>query len=754
MMLQHSRLFRLSATVALGGLLCNAALPVIAAAQPAPGPPPVTQLDQPPGQTQADPPDRVGRVARLTGTVSFRTTGDTQWARAAMNYPVASGNAFWTEPAAEANLEVSSSRIALAPQTEFDVTTLDAGGLQAVAPQGEIYLQLRDLAPNEVWSIQTPRGQVRLTAGGRYGVVAGTTDQPTLVTVVDGAAEIEGPGVSLQIGANQTATIVGGDPFQGSVGAATRDAFLTTRLNAERPPPRQTVAIPAPMAAQVAEMPGGEDLTGYGSWAPAPQYGQVWYPPVSPGWVPYREGHWAYVTPWGWTWVDDAPWGFAPFHYGRWVQVDSRWGWTPGLLAASEPPVYAPALVTFLGLGVGVAAGIGLGAALANGRVGWVPLGPREAYHPWYHASDRYVRNINVTHVNNVTTINTYINRGGATVVPTTIMTGSRPVQGRAQPMTAQAFAEARPVFGQQPVRPTAATLGVTPAVARQMNLTRPVGAPEFRPAPGPAVRAQTFGRGAVAPGAVGPGAVGPGAVGPGAVGPGAGGAAGIGPAIGAPGRPSLVGPQGEPPNAGRPNAAVSPGPRGLTEPARPALAPPGARPAGMPPAANIPPGPAAVPQPARLGSDAVPGPRPSGFDRPNGIARPGAPTMPGGPAAAVAGTMPRPGGPSPVAVPRVEAPRPAPSGVAPAPAIAPPRAAAPRVETPRVETPRFEAPRVPAPRFEAPRMEAPRVQMPQPMPPRIEAPRPQAAPRFEAPRPIAPQARPEPPRQKRPGEP
>ena len=51
-------------------------------------------------------------------------------------------------------------------------------------------------------------------------------------------------------------------------------------------------------------------------------------------------------------------------------------------------PVYAPALVTFFGVG----AAVGIGAALAAGRIGWCPLGPHEAYRPWYHASDRYLR--------------------------------------------------------------------------------------------------------------------------------------------------------------------------------------------------------------------------------------------------------------------------------------------------------------------------------------------------------------------------
>ncbi len=482
------RLFRLTATVALGALLLDVGTPRTGLTQPAPPPLPAPGQSRP-DLNQGDPPERVGRIAGMTGAVSFHNLGDTQWEVASPNYPVSSGNAFWTEPSASAQLEVSDSRIAMAGGTEFDVASLDAGGLQGVAAQGEIYLHLRGLAPNEAWSVQTPRGLVQLRGEGRYGIVVGTTDQPTLVTVVDGAAQVDGPGVSLQIGGNQTATITGTDGFQGSVGPSLRDPFLNASLEAARPPPPP--AVPGPP--QVSAMAGGSDLIGTGSWSETPEYGQVWYPPVPATWVPYREGHWAYVAPWGWTWIDDAPWGFAPFHYGRWLQIGGRWAWTPGRPAVAERPVYAPALVTFIGIGAGVA----LGAATASGSVGWVPLGPREEFHPWYHASSTYVRQVNVAHVTNITntvTINTYVNRGAATSIPIAAMAASRPVQGAARPLTAQEFATARPISGRQPIRPSAATAGVTPVVARQLNLA-PGGT--VRPAPGPAIRAQ-------APGAAG----------------------------------------------------------------------------------------------------------------------------------------------------------------------------------------------------------------------------------------------------------
>ena len=148
--------------------------------------------------------------------------------------------------------------------------------------------------------------------------------------------------------------------------------------------------------------------------------------------------------------------------------------WVPGAPVAG-PPVYAPALVTFFGIGAAV--GVGIGAALASGHVGWAPLGPREAYRPWYHASPTYMRNVNIRHVTNITTVNqnvtvnNFVNRRAATVVPTTAMTSSRPVGRFAQRIDPAQLAQARPLIGTQPVRPAATTVGVTPVVARQFNL-------------------------------------------------------------------------------------------------------------------------------------------------------------------------------------------------------------------------------------------------------------------------------------------
>ena len=88
--------------------------------------------------------------------------------------------------------------------------------------------------------------------------------------------------------------------------------------------------------------------------------------------------------------------------------------------------------------------GLSISIGAGGPPVGWFPLAPREVYVPSYRTSSRYVRNINFTHVTNVTLIDNYWrNRNGeadrrdfsnrkfphaVTVVPQSVLTGRQPV--------------------------------------------------------------------------------------------------------------------------------------------------------------------------------------------------------------------------------------------------------------------------------------------------------------------------------------
>jgi hypothetical protein len=625
----------------------------------------------PPIPPRVDPPARVGRLARTSGAVSFHTVDADQWSAAPLNYPVTSGDAFWTEPGAHADIQVASNRVAMDAATELDVVTLDDHTFAASEPQGSTYLNLRAVQSGNSYAVQTPRGLVQITATGRYEVVAGDASHPTTVTVVDGAANITGTNLSLQVGPRQTATITGTDTFQASAGPITQDAFLTAMLAEERPAPRASVTVPP----VVAQMTGSEDLESQGNWQDTPQYGTVWYPPVETGWVPYRHGHWAYVAPWGWTWVDEAAWGFAPFHYGRWIDVNDRWGWvpvSPGVAGGYPQPVYAPALVSFVAIGAaGAAVGLAAGA-LAGQSVGWVPLGPREPYYPPYRANLAYVRGLNAASVpnvnqtitnvtvNNRTMVQNFINRGGATVVPAAAMLQSRPVAAAARPLAADQFARASAQF-RAPLAPAAVTAGVTPAVARQFNFV-----PQARPAQpvaGPAIdpaRLRAGPGGRPAPFALRPAAI----AAPAAPGTTA-------PALTEP-RPSE--PRQEPGRPAEPPALAAPRPPELPR----VEGPPGsAIHAAPPPAIHAEPAPGrpVVPAPeAARPQAALPAVHPQAARPPQPAFRPPVAAAP----VERPAPPPRPAAPPPHPVAVAPRPAPAPPPAAPRPAAPPPRPAPP----------------------------------------------------------------------------
>jgi len=423
-----------------------------AAGASAPGPPITAQT------TAGDPPARVGRLARMDGTVSFHTADADHWSPATLNYPVTSGNALWTEPGARAELQVgNANRVVMDGGTELDVATLDDRALAVSVPQGTVYLHIQDVAAGNSYAVQTPRGRLEITAPGRYLLAAGDDDHPTAATVIEGAARISGTGLSQDIPAGQTVTLTGpldgGEPVKAALAPLQQDAFTRSVLAGEQRPPAPVAtapvaAPPTAMPRQVAGMTGAQDLAVSGSWSTVPQYGTVWYPPVAVGWAPYRYGHWAWIPPWGWTWVAEEPWGFAPFHYGRWVEIDNRWAWSPGIhisLYLGRPrPVYAPALVVFFGGGRSV--------GVLTDDIGWVPLGWHEAYYPPYRVSRTYIRQVNITHVTNVTrvtnvtsinhvTIGRYRNHDGVTVMKTAAMRAAQPVQHHAETVDRRQYA-------------------------------------------------------------------------------------------------------------------------------------------------------------------------------------------------------------------------------------------------------------------------------------------------------------------------
>jgi len=340
-----------------------------------------------PALAQQDPPGRVGRLNDQQGAVSFSPAGDNDWFELGPNRPITTGDRLWTDRNARAELSLGATALRLDEQTALTLSELDDATARITASQGRLQLRVREDLAGQRIEVDTANLAMVIDSPGDYRIETDPAAGTTRVAVAAGRVTLFGEGgESVALGAQQQLTTSGRN-LEAVSGAPVRAGTGFDRWVAERDR-LEDQSISARYVSR--DVVGYQQLDAYGDWQNDPSYGSVWYPRnVDADWAPYSDGQWVDVAPWGWTWIDAAPWGFAPAHYGRWARIGPRWGWVPGQRQAR--PVYAPALVGF----VGGAAGANL--AIGNGRhgVGWFPLAPGEPWRPGYRTSQRYVDEAN-----------------------------------------------------------------------------------------------------------------------------------------------------------------------------------------------------------------------------------------------------------------------------------------------------------------------------------------------------------------------
>src|SRR5271155_3686453 len=367
---------------------------------------------QDPGQDRAqaqaqivDPPTRVARLNYVQGSVSFQPAGEQDWLEADVNRPLTTGDNLWADKDSRGEIHIGATSIRLSSDTGISFLNLDDRTVQLQLAQGTIEVHLRRLEPGNAFEIDTPNLAFTLAASGEYRIQTDPDGNSTAITVREGSGQVTGAGESYDLAAGQQYIFNGTDQLAFNAQAAPEFDNFEDWCQAQDQ--RENSSASARYVSR--DIDGYYDLDGNGDWQTDPDYGAIWVPNgVAVGWAPYRYGHWVWIGPWGWTWVEDEPWGFAPFHYGRWAYVRGYWGWVPGPVVVR--PVYAPALVGFVGGGGGLGVGVGFGGGFTG--VAWFPLGPRDVYIPGYRASPRYVQIINITNtrVVNVTQVTSVYN--------------------------------------------------------------------------------------------------------------------------------------------------------------------------------------------------------------------------------------------------------------------------------------------------------------------------------------------------------
>ena len=382
-----------------------------------------------PAAADDDPPSRVARLSFLRGSVSFQPAGEQEWVEAVANRPLTSGDSLWVDSGGRAELHVGSTAIRLAERTSLTILDLSDHTLQLSLSQGSIIVSLRHLDDDDLFETDTPNLAFSLLRPGEYRLDVSDDGGSTAASVWKGQGQATGGGRTYSVIAGQQARFTGTEELGYEISPVPpADGFGGWSSERDR---REDQADTSNYVSR--ELTGYEDLDDSGRWRYVASYGMVWEPVGVPaGWAPYRFGRWVWIEPWGWTWVDEQPWGFAPFHYGRWAFAGTGWVWIPGPVVVR--PVYAPALVVFVGGSPGV---------------GWFPLGPGEVFVPAYRVSPVYVRNVNVTNthvdverVNNVYRHYTTQSPAGATRLTYV----NQQVPGAVTAVSRETFVNARPV--------------------------------------------------------------------------------------------------------------------------------------------------------------------------------------------------------------------------------------------------------------------------------------------------------------------
>jgi hypothetical protein len=332
-----------------------------------------------------DPPAQAGRLSYVTGTVSIQQVGSDDWGQAVPNLPLGPGDRVFTDSNGRAEIQVGQTFFRLGPNSDVSFVESIPSRITFAVAQGTVHVRCNGLWPDQAININTPSGSGVLPYPGELRVDVLPDQDAAIFTSLSNQATLYGAeGYRQVLYAGQALELAGSIPVfpQWLQPAGPDDLDLWSQRR------DQQILRAASYRYVSPEIPGADELDASGTWQPGTEYGAIWFPNNVPyGWAPYHYGHWVNHAPWGWVWVEDESWGYAPFHYGRWVNFSGRWGWVPGPPAAH--PVWSPALVVFAG---GIHVG-GVGVSV------WFPLGPGEPYKPWYHASPRYIDQVNISNI-------------------------------------------------------------------------------------------------------------------------------------------------------------------------------------------------------------------------------------------------------------------------------------------------------------------------------------------------------------------
>ena len=391
----------------------------------------------------------VARISLINGDVSVRRGDSGEWVAGVVNAPLLTDDRIATGANSREEVEFDSSNVLrIGGNAEVRLAQLESGIYHLGIAKGTVTYRILHASQANA-ELDTPSVSVRPSREGSYRITVNEAGE-TEITARAGDVEVFTPRGSQWVynGQSMMARGTAADPEFQMVTALSYDDWDRWNDTRDRGVLQSTSAQYVPQGVY-----GTEDLDNSGTWVNDPPYGNVWRPAVVAGWSPYRNGRWVWEDWYGWVWVSYDSWGWAPYHYGRWFYDASfGWAWYPGAFGMRH--YWSPALVGFFGFGRGMGFGVGFGF----GSIGWVPLAPFEAFHPWWgrglNGVGSFNRGINV---NNVNITNTYRNArvaGGIAAVGAEDFRNGR--FGGIQRVSGAQVGVAGAIHGQMPVGPSA----------------------------------------------------------------------------------------------------------------------------------------------------------------------------------------------------------------------------------------------------------------------------------------------------------
>lgn len=304
------------------------------------------------------------RVSLLDGDVQVKIQESGEWAAAAINMPVVSGDRLWVPARARVELQLrDGSYLRLDEQSALEILTLEPDSHQFYLTAGRAYVNFKGRRDHFL-QLDTPVAALRAYDAVVFRVDV-AADGESRVTVVKGVLEAENRWERRRLTAGKTLRLYAdARPEQTAAGVPddwerwnrARDSYLYERRVSARYLPDELETYAADFDAQ-------------GRWVDTSDYGYVWIPSayISVGWAPYRDGRWVWIGG-DYVWIGYEPWGWAPYHYGRWAYVAHHgWCWVPPRRGAVY---WGPGYV---------------GWVHTHPYVGWVPLAPGEIYYGYGH---------------------------------------------------------------------------------------------------------------------------------------------------------------------------------------------------------------------------------------------------------------------------------------------------------------------------------------------------------------------------------